>query len=83
MMDSHDSDYALVSEMTFTVKVTQDDEGGCRVHVSDQSGEKFATVTAGDMWTALEMALPYMAATAEPDPFTALIQAYREKVTRR
>lgn len=63
------SDWA---ETKFTVTVTRLPAGSYEINISDQAGGEFATTRCGELWTALEMAVPYMVAAAEPDPFMAL-----------
>ncbi len=35
--------------------------------------QDFAKIDCSDLWTGLQMALPYMAHAAEPDPFASLL----------
>lgn len=44
------------------------------VTVSEDGGGEFAQVSARDLQVALRMALPYMHASAEPDPFRMLLR---------
>ena len=59
-------------EIKFSVTVTRLPSGSYEVNVSDQAGGDFATARCGELWTALQMAVPYMVAAVEPDPFIAL-----------
>jgi hypothetical protein len=55
-----------MNETRFEVRVRRSKDDW-EVDVSDRSGGAFAK-TSGDLWTALRMAVPYMAAASEPDP---------------
>lgn len=63
------------AEVEFKVIVTRLPNKAFHLSVRDQRNEDFATVTAGDLDTALRMAVPYMAAVTEPDPFEKLLRA--------
>lgn len=56
----------------FTVKV-EEYGSGWLVSIGDSAGN-FARVEAGELWTALQMAVPYMHASAIPDPFHDLLK---------
>lgn len=62
--------------VTFGVRVTTK-PGGYLVDVWHPHGNgpprDFAKIDCGDLWTALRMALPYMAHAAQPDPFSDLV----------
>lgn len=57
----------------FSVCVEREDNGHWSVIVNDQYGAEYAKTLGPHLDVALEMAVPYMAYMAEPNPFAKLI----------
>lgn len=60
-------------------------EGGWRVEISDPGRKRvgrgaFAAVEAGDLDTAMQMAVPYLASVAEPMPWMDMLAAHAAAV---